>query len=130
MFKVSSSKTTKKCEICSKLTIKTPKKHQWRSLRVSLVNFEPILHVSLVFLLLILNRWISACLLLNLVLLVHTKPYRGLQTQHVISTTQNKLQRHIWDSKNNCYLYRICNFTFTKPYVFSVKTFALHITFC
>ena len=31
MFKVNYKKTRKRCEICSKLTIKTPERHQWTS---------------------------------------------------------------------------------------------------
>ena len=37
------------CEICSVLTIKTPKHRQWRRSRVFIVNFEQSLHVVLVF---------------------------------------------------------------------------------
>ena len=32
LFKVNSSNTRKKCEFCSKLTIKTPEPRQWRSI--------------------------------------------------------------------------------------------------
>ena len=34
-----------RCEICSKLTIKTSKRHQWRRFGVFIVNFEHILHL-------------------------------------------------------------------------------------
>ena len=34
-----------RCEICSKLTIKTPKRHQWRHFGVFIVNFENISHL-------------------------------------------------------------------------------------
>ena len=33
------------CEICSKLTIKTPKRRQWRRFGVFIVNFEHISHL-------------------------------------------------------------------------------------
>ena len=33
------------CEICSKLTIKTPKRHHWRRFGVFIVNFEHISHL-------------------------------------------------------------------------------------
>ena len=51
-FKVNNRNIRKKCEICSKLTIKTPKQHQWRLSKVSfngvfLVNFEYILHLNI-----------------------------------------------------------------------------------
>ena len=39
MFKVNNRSTKTRCEICSKLTIKTPERRQWRS-SVSVVNFE------------------------------------------------------------------------------------------
>ena len=54
LFKANNRNTRTKCEICSKLTIKTP---EWRqSLRSSvfIVNFEHISHFLLVFLLLFL----------------------------------------------------------------------------
>ena len=44
------------CEICSKLTIKTPERRHWRCSGVFIVNFEHISHLALVFLLLTLNR--------------------------------------------------------------------------
>ena len=34
--------TRKRCEICSKLTIKTPERRQWRRSDVFIVNFEYI----------------------------------------------------------------------------------------
>ena len=34
-----------RCEICSKLTIKTPKRSQWRRFAVFIVNFEHISHL-------------------------------------------------------------------------------------
>ena len=42
-------------EICSKLTIKTPERRQWRRSGVFFVNFEHIPHIALVFLLLTLT---------------------------------------------------------------------------
>ena len=45
------------CKICSKLTIKTPDRRQWRRSGVLIVNFENILH--LVFLLLTLNIYLN-----------------------------------------------------------------------
>ena len=35
----------KNCEICSKLTMKTPKRLQWRRFGVFIVNFEHISHL-------------------------------------------------------------------------------------
>ena len=48
------------CEICSKLTIKTPERCHWRRSGVFIVNFEHISHLFLVFLLLTLSRLMSA----------------------------------------------------------------------
>ena len=55
LFKVDNRNTRTRCEICSKLTIKTPERRQWRRSGVFIVNFEHISHLVLVFLLLTLN---------------------------------------------------------------------------
>ena len=47
LFKVSNRNTSQRCEICSKLTIKTPE---------VIVNFEHVSHLFLVFLLMTLNK--------------------------------------------------------------------------
>ena len=44
-----------RCEICSKLTEKTPEQLQWRRSGVLIVNVEHILDLVLAFLLLTLN---------------------------------------------------------------------------
>ena len=49
MFKVNSRNTIAKCEICSKLTTKTPEWRQWYRSGVFIVNFEHISHLVLVF---------------------------------------------------------------------------------
>ena len=56
LLKVNNRYTRTKCEICSKLTIKTRERRQWRRSGVFIVNFEHILHPVLVFLLLTLNK--------------------------------------------------------------------------
>ena len=56
MFKVSGRNTRTECEICSLSTIKTPERRQVYRSGVFIVNFEHILHLVLVFLLLTLNR--------------------------------------------------------------------------
>ena len=53
MFKVSNRNIKSWCEICSKLTIKTPERRHWSHSGVFIVNFEHISH--LVFLMLTLN---------------------------------------------------------------------------
>ena len=56
MFKVNNRNTRTKCEICSKLTIKTPERRKWRRSGVFIVNFEHISQLVLVLLLLTLNK--------------------------------------------------------------------------
>ena len=56
LLKVNNRNTRTRCEICSKLTIKTPERCHWRCSGVFVVNFGHILHLILVFLLLTLNR--------------------------------------------------------------------------
>ena len=42
LFKVNNKNTTTRREICSKLTVKTPERRQWRRSSVFIVNFEHI----------------------------------------------------------------------------------------
>ena len=56
LFKVNNRNTRKMRELCSKLTTKTPKRRQWRRSGVFIFNFEHILNLFLVFLLLTLNK--------------------------------------------------------------------------
>ena len=56
LVKVNNRNTRVRCEICSKLTINTPERRQWRRSGVFIVNFEHISHLVLVFLLLTLSR--------------------------------------------------------------------------
>ena len=60
MFNFNKRNTRARCEICSKLTIKTPERRKWRRSGVFIVNFEHILQLVLVFLLLNLNMQITA----------------------------------------------------------------------
>ena len=57
LLKVNNRNTNTRCEICSKLTIKTPERHHWRRSGDFIVNFEHLLisHLVLMFLLLTLN---------------------------------------------------------------------------
>ena len=48
MFKVNNKNNRTRCEICLKLTIKTPERHHWCRSGVFIVNFEHILHLALV----------------------------------------------------------------------------------
>ena len=54
LLKINKKNTRTRCEICSKLTIKTPERRYWRLSGVFIVNFEHISHLVLVFLLLTL----------------------------------------------------------------------------
>ena len=56
LFKVKNRNTRKRCEVRSKLTIKTPDRLHWRRPDVFIVNFEHILHLFLMFIFLILNK--------------------------------------------------------------------------
>ena len=55
LLKVNKRNTRTRCEVCSKLTIKTPERRYWHCSGVLIVNFEHILHFVLIFLLLTLN---------------------------------------------------------------------------
>ena len=55
MFKVNNRNTRASCKICSRLTIKTPKQHQWHCSGVFIVNLKHFSHFVLVFLLLTVN---------------------------------------------------------------------------
>ena len=55
LFKVNKRNTRARCEICSKLTIKTSEWYQWRRSGVFVANFEHISHHDLVFVLLTCN---------------------------------------------------------------------------
>ena len=56
LFKINNKNTRKRCEIYLKLKIKTPERRQWRRSGVFIVNYEHVSHLSLVFLLLTLNK--------------------------------------------------------------------------
>ena len=55
-LKVNNRNTRIRSEICSKLTIKTPERAPWRRSIISVVNFEQISNLVIVFLLLHLRR--------------------------------------------------------------------------
>ena len=60
LFRVNNKNTRTMWEICSKLTIKIPERHQWRRSGNFIVTFEQISHIVLVFLLLTLSKWMTA----------------------------------------------------------------------
>ena len=55
LFKVNNRNTKTRCEICSKLTIKTPERHHCHHSGIFIVKSEDISHIVLVFPLLTLN---------------------------------------------------------------------------
>ena len=55
MLKDNDRNTRTRCDICQKLTIKTPKRRQWHRFGVFIVNFEHISDLVLLFLLLTLS---------------------------------------------------------------------------
>ena len=56
MFKANNRNNRTTCEICSKLTIKTPELRDWHRSGVFIVKFEHILHFVVAFLLLNLRN--------------------------------------------------------------------------
>ena len=60
LLKVNNRNTRTRCEICSKLTIKTPERRQQRRSGVFILNFEHISHFVLVSLLLTLKMQCKA----------------------------------------------------------------------
>ena len=59
LLRINDRNTTTRCQICSKLTIKTPKGRQWRRSSVFMVSFEHVSQLALVFLLLTLNKYLA-----------------------------------------------------------------------
>ena len=60
IFKVNNRNTRTRCDICSKLTIKTPERRDWGRPGVFIAKLEQISHLVLVFLLLTLSREMPA----------------------------------------------------------------------
>ena len=56
MFTVDNRNKRKRCETCSKLTIKRPERRHWSCFGVFIINFEHISHLFLLFLLSTLSR--------------------------------------------------------------------------
>ena len=63
LLKVNNRNTRTRCEICSKLTIKTPKRRHWHRSGVFIVNSEHISPLVTAFLLLTLNMYSLAGLI-------------------------------------------------------------------
>ena len=67
LLKINYRNTRTRCEICSKLTIKTQERRQWHGFGVFDVNFEHILQLVLVFLLIniehVITDWVRTLLI-------------------------------------------------------------------
>ena len=79
LLKVNNRNTRTRCEICSKLTIKTPER---RRSGVFIVNFDHISHLVLVFLLLTLNMQLPAGYLYLIVDVRRTKKHITVYILH------------------------------------------------
>ena len=55
LLNVNARNTRRRCEMCSKLTIRIPELRHWRRSGIFIVNFEHISHLVLVFLVLTLK---------------------------------------------------------------------------
>ena len=60
MSKVNKRNSRKRCEICSKLTIKASERRQWLRCGIFALNFQHISHFFLMFMLLTLNKLMLA----------------------------------------------------------------------
>ena len=56
LLKVNNRNTSKRCEICSNLSMKTSERRQLHRSGIVIVNFENISHLFVVFILLTLNK--------------------------------------------------------------------------
>ena len=80
LFKVNKRNTKKRCAICSKLTIKTPEScHSG----VFIANFEHVLHLVLVFLLLTLSRLMPGNELKRYVIHEFTQTFSSISDQQL-----------------------------------------------
>ena len=96
LFKVNNKNTRKRREICSKLTIMTPERLQWRSSGVFIINLEHIPYLFLVLLLLTLSRKLLTGLRLRF--------KNGSKIPYVYKTTPKKRKNYLtqeWAGSNS-----------------------------
>ena len=95
MFTVSNRNSTKRCEICLKLTIKTTEQYQWHCFSVFIVNFNNISHLVLVFLQLTLSMQMPAwsCVLLRILSKYITREYKNSTIDFNISNLEHFFPR-------------------------------------
>ena len=90
LLKANNRNTRTRCEICSKLTIKTLGRHQWHRSEVFIANFEHILHLVLAFLLLTLNMKLPAGLSLIFPYTIATLYHSDLRLFSVVNKIKCK----------------------------------------
>ena len=101
MLKVNNRNTRKKCDLFPKLTKKTLERHHWRRSGVFFVNFEHILHLSLMFLFLMFanSAWISktGLFLQRLSIKKFWKSYYSLSSYYYSYQSANRIVPHfVW----------------------------------
>ena len=79
LFKVNNRNIRTMCEICLKLTIKTPERRHWRRYGILIINFEHISHFVLVNFELVNADWVYK----------HGK--RGYINSKIISATKTQI---------------------------------------
>ena len=130
MFKVNNKSTRKWCEICSKLTLKTPEQHQWRRSGGIIDSFEHISHRFLVFLLLTLYKYMLAFIFVkscfdkanrNLFVILRQKWHYGNSTTGHIKSFRLVAKLHVWEFSEN-------SLTFLYSYIFFLVFFNLTVS--
>ena len=101
MFKVNNRNTRTRCEICSKLTIKTPERHHWRRSGVFIVNFEHAI-----------AGWVALCLWKRKLFIIKTgepvlkmermkiQRYELYKNYHTLLTSQFLLQASCYQCRD------------------------------
>ena len=103
-FRVNNRNPKLMCGICSKLTIKTPKRHHWRHSSVFIINFGQISHIALVFPLLTMSKrrlntqLIFTCLYITPFSIVSIVDFEQIIIRGVVFTKLNWFQRFdLWN---------------------------------
>ena len=140
LLKFNNRNTRTLCKICSKLTIKTPKRHHWCRSGVFIVNFEYISHVVLVFRLLTLkkqcrmgtvNQQMQRTIFLKVLRInvSHSTVTQILQIQEIQKHLNNRLQAMWCQSRKDQHVIHILPLIFECFIVFAsnAKNFAIAI---
>ena len=125
MFKIKKKNTGTRCEICSKLTIKTPERRQFA---ISIFNSEPIFYLVLVLLKLTFNkqmvvRLITCWKLATLKLALLFRHFLDFLTKLMVLKLRNKSRK--------CIFWNFLGF-FCLPHMiplqFNAPSFTIHLT--